>query len=234
MAKGNLSFFWTWKLSVIAWNNTKLNPSWERPAHLTKDEMMSRVVNPPFWEGEMKKELHKVFDQWYRATAEPRWMALTSPETIDRRSGLSLEEFIEEYEKPGKPVVLTDVMHKWSAASAWTKENLLKRHGNATFRTGSGFKLSLNNFFQYLDTQHDVKPLYLFDQNYPTNAPEMMEEYDIPNYFEEDLFKLTGEEERPPWRWILYGSAGTLRLKACGDERSEFEICRFMLSGTIF
>lgn len=170
---------------------------------------MSRVASPPFWEGEMKKELHKVFDQWYRATAEPRWVALTSPETIDRRSGLTLEEFIEEYEKPGKPVLLTDVTQKWGAASAWTRENLLRRHGNATFRTGSGFKLTLSNFFQYLDTQHDVKPLYLFDQNYPTNAPEMMEEYDIPDYFDEDLFKLTGEEERPPWRWILYGPAGT-------------------------
>ena len=213
LAKGNLCFFYTWKLSVIQFHNERVCTSrglkWERPAHLTKEEMMRRVESPPFWEGDMLKELQKVFDQWYRATSDPRWMGLTSPETIDRRAGISLEDFIEEYEKPGIPVLLTDITEKWKAASAWAKEHLLERHGDAMFRTGSGFKLSLRNFFTYLDTQHEHKPLYLFDQNYPTNAPQMMDEYAIPEYFTEDLFKLAGEDERPPWRWILYGPAGS-------------------------
>jgi len=213
LTKGNLEFYYTWKLSVTQWHNEKVfaqrGEQWVRPAHLTPSEMMRRVQTPPFWEGEMLKELQKVFDQWYRATADPRWMGLSSPETIDRRAGISLEDFIEEYEKPGKPVLLTDITEKWKGASAWAKEHLLSRHGDAIFRTGSGFKLSLKNFFKYLDTQHEHKPLYLFDQNYPTSAPEMMQEYSIPEYWKEDLFGLAGEDERPPWRWILYGPAGS-------------------------
>lgn len=36
----------------------------------------------------------------------------------------------------------------------------------------------------------------------------MGEEYSIPDHFSEDLFKYTGDE-RPPWRWILFGPAGS-------------------------
>jgi len=37
----------------------------------------------------------------------------------------------------------------------------------------------------------------------------MEKEYSIPEWFEEDLFKITGEEDRPPYRWILIGPSGS-------------------------
>ena len=44
---------------------------------------------------------------------DPLWTAV---DNVDRRSGgsLSVEEFAREYEWDGKPVVITDVVDKWS------------------------------------------------------------------------------------------------------------------------
>ena len=33
----------------------------------------------------------------------------------------------------------------------------------------------------------------------------MLEEYEIPEYFREDLFEFMKEEDRPDWRWFLVG-----------------------------
>lgn len=46
---------------------------------------------------------------------------------IDRRSGLTVEEFITEYFIPNKPVVLTDVVTEWPAYKNWNKEALNER-----------------------------------------------------------------------------------------------------------
>jgi hypothetical protein len=51
--------------------------------------------------------------------------------------------------------------------------------------------------------------LYLFDQNYADNAEPMGEEYEVPPHFEEDLFGLTSEDDRPPYKWILVGPGGS-------------------------
>lgn len=49
---------------------------------------------------------------------------------IDRRSGLSHREFVEEYRNPGKPVILTDLSKAWSASSAFTFEFFEQKFGN--------------------------------------------------------------------------------------------------------
>lgn len=48
---------------------------------------------------------------------------------IDRRSGLTREEFIENYLKPKKPVVFTDLAKDWEATKKWTFEYLKEHHG---------------------------------------------------------------------------------------------------------
>lgn len=84
--------------------------------------------------------------------------------------------------------------------------------------------MELRNYFSYVTTQHEMQPLYLFDQNYPTNAPQLLEDYEVPKYFPEDffgivgaaflsasvfLFLFPGEDDRPPYRWILVGPSGS-------------------------
>ena len=48
---------------------------------------------------------------------------------IDRRSGLTREEFIENYLKPKKPVVFTDLAKDWPAMTKWTPEFLKENYG---------------------------------------------------------------------------------------------------------
>ncbi|MBN8684495.1 MAG: cupin-like domain-containing protein [Chitinophagales bacterium] len=49
---------------------------------------------------------------------------------IERRTGLGREEFIENYLKPRKPVVFTDLSKDWAATSKWTFEFLKKEYGH--------------------------------------------------------------------------------------------------------
>lgn len=210
-AKGDIQFRNTWKDSLINWHNTrvceKLGKEYVHPWRSAND-IYKENSKLPFWKGGLKDDLRKIGNYWKRVHTNPRYFEVTCPETIDRRSNLSVEDFIEEYEKPGIPVIITDLTNEWKANYNWTKAKLLENFAESKFRTGSGFKMKLRSYFSYLETQQDDKPLYLFDQNYPHNAPSMASDYSIPVHFEEDLFKLT-KDDRPPWRWILYGPAGS-------------------------
>jgi hypothetical protein len=52
--------------------------------------------------------------------------------------------------------------------------------------------MEFQNYMSYVETQHEMQPLYLFDQNYPTNAPQLLHDYEVPKYFPEDLFSIVG------------------------------------------
>lgn len=49
---------------------------------------------------------------------------------IEKRSGLTREEFISEYLKPKRPVVFTDLAKDWPAVNKWTFDWLRENHGD--------------------------------------------------------------------------------------------------------
>jgi hypothetical protein len=51
---------------------------------------------------------------------------LTSPYC----TGLTVEEFIQQYEIPGKPVIITDAMKDWPANKNWTLPALLQKYAH--------------------------------------------------------------------------------------------------------
>ena len=54
-----------------------------------------------------------------------KWNFTDNVQRVDARS-ISKEEFVEKYEKPLIPVVLTHVTETWAAREKWTAEKLSK------------------------------------------------------------------------------------------------------------
>ncbi|KAJ1566924.1 hypothetical protein HK096_011598, partial [Nowakowskiella sp. JEL0078] len=50
---------------------------------------------------------------------------------------------------------------------------------------------------------NEESPLYLFDKFFP-HRTSLANEYTVPEYFSEDLFKILGDQ-RPDYRWLIIG-----------------------------
>lgn len=51
------------------------------------------------------------------------------------------------------------------------------------------------------------KPLIVFHFFQHHRKKKILEDYEVPIYFRDDLFKYVGEEKRPPYKWFVMGSA---------------------------
>ncbi len=63
--------------------------------------------------------------------------------SVDRRSGLTHRQFVNEYRNPGKPVILTDVSKIWKASTKFIPEYFQDNLGNREISiSGKSYKLS--------------------------------------------------------------------------------------------
>ncbi|KAG0040790.1 hypothetical protein BGZ82_008847 [Podila clonocystis] len=128
-----------------------------------------------------------------------------SVENIDKRSGLTLDEFIQEYEKPGNPVIIQDGAKHWPAMQKWSTEYFLKTWPEAVLRAES-VDVTMTNYFKYSEGTKDESPLYLFDKNFGERCAGILEDMEVPVYFREDFFGMMGSQ-RPDYRWLIVGPA---------------------------
>ncbi|KYQ99949.1 transcription factor jumonji [Tieghemostelium lacteum] len=121
---------------------------------------------------------------------------------------LTVQEFIDRYERPSIPVIFRGESKEWKANQNWTKEKLVERVGDLTFKiTHQSHKripMKFKDYAEYMSTQLDEEPLYVFDEAFGEKAPDLLKDYKAPKYFPEDLFEVSGKE-RPHYRWIVIG-----------------------------
>jgi histone arginine demethylase JMJD6 len=148
------------------------------------------------------------------------------PVILDAQT-LTPQQFWDEYEAKCIPCIIRNIpngygdgpsssssaMSEWPAVQKWTFDALEKSPlRERPFKCGedddgNSVKIKLKYFLRYLQHNRDDSPLYVFDSAFERDkiAKEMLQDYQVPIYFRDDLFRLVSESRRPPYRWVLFG-----------------------------
>jgi hypothetical protein len=121
---------------------------------------------------------------------------------LDRRRGISPEEFWSEYHVPAKPVVLQGMMDDWRALREWTIPWFRDHCGKDEVPVGRCFgpkeRMPLGRYIDQMHATPDTRgqgedvipPLYMEGWYYRKQRPDLTDYYRVPEHFGRDWFYL--------------------------------------------
>ena len=132
---------------------------------------------------------------------------------IDRKENLGREIFLQDYGRPGKPVVITKLMKNWQARTSWSREFFKTRYGAipvtvSRYNKSDQRVMRLEDYLDSLDNPREEPPYYLEEWVFEKDCPELVEDYTLPCYFKSWTTWLP-EPLRPRWRWLYIGPANS-------------------------
>ncbi|KAL8601813.1 hypothetical protein ACOMHN_020548 [Nucella lapillus] len=150
---------------------------------------------------------------------------------VERRSGLSLEEFWDLYDAKW-PVLVTDVVPEWPAFHKWTKDYLNSTYGlhrvvmvavKGNLHDAEGMSLPLMYFVNHAQESNPNYWTYVGDEVFIISKPELLEDLSGSIYTSEDFFQQFPKEIRPWHCMLLWGTA---------HSRSQLHIDPYNWTGT--
>mmetsp|Transcript_21041 Transcript_21041/g.58510 ORF Transcript_21041/g.58510 Transcript_21041/m.58510 type:complete len:402 (+) Transcript_21041:130-1335(+) len=189
----------------------RLKGNWERDGmYETFPDLLDRLE---------KEENYKSF--YIDEETGEKWRDKPVPAILDAQT-LTREEF-HQYEIASIPSIIRNIpagydggkfVGAWGAQENWqlkaleSNQSILERK----FKCGEdddekNIKVKLSHFLSYTKENRDDSPLYVFDSNFLDNkhADRLLQDYEVPSYFSDDLFRFISESRRPPYRWWLLG-----------------------------
>lgn len=116
-----------------------------------------------------------LYQPWFCASVDikPRWV---QGQNIPRAAGLTTAEFVSEYELPGRPVILTDIVRQWACDGLWDESYLARLFGESLMEAGPA-QLTFGQYFEYARQTIEDRPLYVFDKRFVDKAPAVADDY---------------------------------------------------------
>lgn len=128
---------------------------------------------------------------------------------IPRAHRPTARAFREEFARPGRPVILTGLTEGWRARG-WTPEELARRCGEAEVELtahGAYTEGTLRTSFRdYVERLRAGTDYYLTSWCFRRHCPELLEDFEVPEYFRDDWLELL--PERNDMLWLFLGPPG--------------------------
>ena len=179
------SFIHSWRITLIHHTLLLTSPSSSSPPALSP--VITRLLSSP---PPITRPLYSdhLFQSFLCSSLD--LSHFSNPPNIDRLPHASLTplHFLTHYAIPNRPLLITHSTTHWPASS-WTPDLLSSLYPTSPFRVGA-HHLTLPQYLAYSRAQHDESPLYLFDSGFGDRHPELVQAYEAPHVFGDDLFAL--------------------------------------------
>lgn len=122
------------------------------------------------------------------------------------------EWFFENVSSKHKPMIIEGLCKNWPAIELWSIDALEERFRHVAFKVakddkGKKLRMKFKYYADYIRSQQDDSPLYLFETNMDDDGyiRPLIRDYEVPPIFPDDWFNLVNHDSRPPYRWFCIG-----------------------------